>query len=233
MKKKFFISATLTTVVMLGFASHAWAVLVDYSFDYTFIHEIGDNDGKGVWNTQTINIPGATLLSSIQVSLNIDGGYNGDYYAYLRHGAGFAVLLNRVGVTTSGSSGYADSGFNVQFSDIAAYVDIHNYQSVFDPKGGNLTGTWQPDGRNLDPSLVTDLTGRTAMLASFYDKNPNGDWTLFVADDSSLGIGTLSGWGMTMTVDVPAVPEPAISGVAAIAMVALLCLLKRERNSRI
>jgi subtilisin-like proprotein convertase family protein len=232
MKNISLISATLNTVVMLGFASHASAALVDYSFDYTPTMLIGDNDGKGVWDTKSINIRGATSLSSIQVRLNIDCEYNGDYYAYLRHGTtGFAVLLNRVGVTSSGSSGYADSGFNVQFSDSPDYVNIHNYQSVFDPKGGSLTGTWQPDGRNVDPSS-TDLTDRTAMLASFHNMDPNGDWTLFVADASPLGVGTLRGWGITMTVDVAAVPEPA-SGVAAIAMVALLCLLKREQNCRI
>ncbi len=232
MKKKSLISATLTAVVMLGFASHASAALVDYSIDYTTSQGIVDNGST--WDTRNINIPGATSLSSIEVRLNIDCEYNGDYYAYLRHGTtGFAVLLNRVGVTSSDSSGYADRGFfKVQFSDSAANGDIHNYQSVFDPKGGSLTGKWQPDGRNVDPSS-TDLTDRTAMLASFHDMNPNGDWTLFVADDSTLGIGTLSGWGMTMTVDVAAVPEPAISGVAAIAIVALLCLLKRERNCRI
>ena len=42
---------------------------------------------SGVWQT-----------TDVQVTLHLSGGYNGDLYAYLTHGDGFAVLLNRVGV---------------------------------------------------------------------------------------------------------------------------------------
>ena len=57
----------------------------------------------------------------------------------------------------------------------------------------------------MDPRLVTDEAARTAMLSSFNGLDPNGPWTLFIADNSALGTGTLAGWGLTMTAD--GVPE--------------------------
>jgi len=63
---------------------------------------IPDNDLNGL--AETIDL--ATSISSISgvtLTLDISGGWNGDYYAYLRHadssGTGFAVLLNRVGAS--------------------------------------------------------------------------------------------------------------------------------------
>jgi subtilisin-like proprotein convertase family protein len=187
---------------------------------------------RSISDTRNIAVPGSALITGIQVTLNIQGGYNGDYYAYLRHGStgGFAVLLNRSGVTKDDHDGYADSGFNVVFADNAHNGDIHLYQAVQNPNGESLSGTWQPDGRFIDPSYAIDTTTQSAFLSSFINLEPNGLWTLLVADNSSGSIGTLKGWGLTITTDVAVVPEPstAIAG-AAMAALALLRALKRER----
>src|SRR5262249_1201049 len=136
-------------------------------------------------------------------TLQIDGGFNGDFYAYLRHGAsGFAVLLNRVGQTGANPFGYADSGFNVTFSDFAPNGDIHTYANVTDPAGGTLTGLWQPDGPHDSLSSVRD-----GMLSSFTGLDPKGDWTLFVADLSSVGVGTLANWSLTIEGPSQSVPD--------------------------
>ena len=123
---------------------------------------IPDNDLNGVANTETI-ASSIQSITDVTVSLNISGGYDGDLYAYLAHGAtGFAVLLNRTGVTAGSAYGSSDSGFNVTLNDAAA-TDIHNAPAL----GGVLTGTFQPDGRAVSPLSSLDTTPRTAFLSSF------------------------------------------------------------------
>jgi len=162
------------------------------------------------------------------VSLDISGGSDGDLYAFLSHGStGFAVLLNRVGKTATDPFGYGDAGFHITLSD-AASLDIHNY-------GGNggaaLTGTWQPDGRNVDPQLVLDTSPRSAFLSSFIGSDPNGTWTLVVADMAGGGgQAVLQSWG----IDVTPVPEPGSSRLFLVmAGAGLLQYFRRARLSRV
>jgi len=179
---------------------------------------IPDGSLSGLSDTESITLPSQISLTDVKVELNISGGFNGDYYAYLVHDDGFAVLLNRVGRTTGNPAGYADGGlFDVVLSDSAAN-NIHLYQNIVTPPGGGaLTGTWAPDGRNINPTLTLDTDPSTATLGSFDGTNPNGKWTLFVADVSSGQTGTLVDWSLITT----AVPEPStvmlgVLGIAAI-----------------
>jgi subtilisin-like proprotein convertase family protein len=139
-------------------------------------------------------------IADLRVTLNLAGGWNGDLYAYLVHGSGFSVLLNRVGVTSSNPFGFGDPGMSVTFSDTAA-SDIH----LFGSNGGlPLSGVWQPDGRNVDPTTVLDLSSRSAMLDSFDGLDPNGTWTLFIADLSTGDQTMVQSWGL----EIRTVPEP-------------------------
>jgi hypothetical protein len=181
---------------------------------------IPDGSLSGV--SQTIDFP-ATIASITEVSVELEliGGFTGDYYAYLQHGSGFAVLLNRSGRTSNsgaGSVGYLDGGFDITLREGAANGDIHNYQSISAPDGGVLTGLWEPDGRNVSPLGVLGTEARTATLTAFAGMHGGGDWTLFVADLSSGGAGTLEGW--TLAVTGVAVPEP--TAVVIVSAVALL-----------
>jgi len=135
------------------------------------------------------------------------------------------VLINRTGVTSANSFGYSDAGFNVTFDDSAAN-NIHLYQTISNPGGGVLTGTWQPDGENIDPqSPAADFpTTPTTPLASFDGSNPNGTWTLFLSDVSAGNQSTVVSWGLNIT----ATPEPSTLALAAIGGLAVLML----RNSR-
>jgi PEP-CTERM motif-containing protein len=137
------------------------------------------------------------------VNLNVSGGFNGDYYAYLVHNGGFAVLLNRAGRTSGNHFGYSDSGLNVTFSD-GSPSDIHTYQNVT-PPASPLTGMWAPDGRNVDPASVLDTDPRTALLGSFNGQDPSGQWTVFISDVADGAQGSLVNWGLVIT----AVPEPS------------------------
>ncbi len=200
-------------------ASLAPAQTMMQTFAYSPDAAIPDNSTVGVSDTETIATP-IISISSLQLTLDITGSpsaYNGDFYAYLTNGIGFCVLLNRTGRTASSSCGYADNGFNVTFADSATNGDIHSYQLTLNPAGAALTGTWQPDGRNVNPANSLDTSPRTAMLGSFTGENPNGNWTLFVADVSPVGTGTFEDWSLQITGTV--VPEPqtwALVGVGTV-----------------
>ena len=144
----------------------------------------------------------ATLIESttnVTVTLNVTGGFNGDLHAYLVHDSGHAILLNRVGKTLANPSGYSDAGFSVTLDDHATNGDIHNYRVTLSgnpntPLAGPLTGSWTPDGRDTDPALVLDSDARPAPLSAFNGLNPNGRWTLFIADVDALFASTLVNW---------------------------------------
>lgn len=182
---------------------------------------IPDNDLSGVANTITLSTP-INSITGLTVTLDITGGYNGDFYAYLQHGTGFAVLLNRVGRTAGNPFGFADSGFQVTFDDAAA-TDIHLASAGI---GNPLAGTYQPDGRNVSPSSALDTSARSAFLGSFTGLDANGGWTLFVADVSPVGLGTLADWSLTVNGNaLSGVPDGGVPDSGATATLFTLGLL--------
>ncbi len=95
-------------------------------------------------------------------------------------------------------------------SDIPVGLTIADLNVTLNISGGyngngQLLGTWQSDGRNVSPLSVLNSDPRTATLNSFTTRNPNGDWTLFLADVSAGQQSTLNSWGMEIT----AAPEAA------------------------
>ena len=168
---------------------------------------VPDNNPSGVAFSFNVSDP-AIAITAITVTLDIAGGFNGDLYAYLSHGDGFAVLLNRVGRTAANELGYSNPGFAVTLSG-SAPADLHLYQANSPFYNGNnqLTGLWAADGRDVDPGssgAAFDGAARDATLSIFHSLNPNGDWTLFFADVSAGGISTLN----SLSVEITAVPEP-------------------------
>jgi len=216
----------------LTLASPALASSVTESTTYTPGVTIQDNDLNGTADTHNVT-SSIHSISDVQVTLDIAGGYDGDLYAYLLHGTtGFAVLLNRTGVNGSDAFGSFDSGFAVTLSDSAA-ADIHNAPA----NGGVLSGTWQPDGRAVSPVDALDTTPRTALLDSFDGMDANGDWTLFIADASPVGISTLDSWTLTITGDNGLTASAPDSGnslaLLAVSCATLFALGHRYRRARV
>ncbi|MES2707917.1 MAG: PEP-CTERM sorting domain-containing protein [Verrucomicrobiota bacterium] len=169
---------------------------------------IPDNSTVGVADIQMIS-SNITDIRSVEISLTITGGFNGDYYVYLEHGGSHTILMNRAGLTPTENLGYAGSGVNVIFTADAVNGDIHLYQRqpAGQPAGtGPLTGLWQPDGRDVNPLVAFDNVPRSSLLNAFNGQDASGLWTLFAADRSSGALGTFSGWSLTITGE--AVPEP-------------------------
>ena len=221
----------LAITALTGFGGDATAALYSSVYSSGFVNGgiIPDGNTTGWSDTRTLSGITDTTISDVNVSLIVSGGYNGDLYAYLTHSSGFSVLLNRVGRTSGNSFGYGDAGLNVHFDDSAANGDIHAYQSV--PSYSTLISNgsaWSPDGRNVNPLLVLGTDSRTSLLNSFNGLDPNGTWTLFVADLSSGEQATVLSWGL----DITAVPEPATCGLifGVVAAGAVFCRRRKLKQ---
>ena len=164
--------------------------IVDWTPGFT----VPDNNPVGIADTRNITFDPNAVITGLEVRLNLSGGWNGDLYASLVHDSGFTVLLNRPGNTALNPGGSASSGMNITFSDSAA-TDIHTGI----PNSGFITGTWQPDARTADPSVVTNTSPRTAFLSSFNESSVQGNWTLFLTDNAASDTSILAGWGLTIT----------------------------------
>jgi len=153
---------------------------------------IPDDNPNGWSDTRTVSdIPAGLTIGTVAVTFTINGGWNGDLYGYLSHNGVLIPLLNRVGQGTGSEPtytfGYGNAGFNnVTLAD-GAGVNIHNYGGL-----GVPTGTYVPD------------SGGLSFAGVFGGGNPDGDWTLFVADLSGGSQSTLVSWSLGIT----AVPEP-------------------------
>ena len=193
-----------------------------YTYNYSVNQAIPDNSIVGL--TDSHSLSGLLFqITDVRVTLNLSGGYNGDLYGYLRlNDSPLVVLLNRVGVTGSDPDGYADSGFSVTLAASASH-DIHFYQDFSPTYNGNgqLTGTWQADGRS-DP-----LSSSRGSLTDFNGLNPNGTWTLFFADQSPGDESTLLSWSL----DIAAVPEPVNVALGLFAALAAAISFAGQRRN--
>ena len=107
------------------------------------------------------------------------------------------MLLNRVGTGTGSGAqftyGFSTAGFNnVRLDDQSGNGNIHTVQNP------SANGTYTSDG---------------GTLASFNNLDPNGNWTLFLADLSTGDQSTLTSWSLEIT----AVPEPVPVALAVFA----------------
>lgn len=196
-------STLILGATLLATAIAAKATLYSTNWNSGFVNgtAIPDNSPSGWSDTRNVSTIPAGTFNALSVTLQLSGGWNGDLYAYLVHDTGFSVLLDRVGTGVSGVSsfGYGDAGMNVTLA--ASGTSIHQY-------GGNNTFSASPTG-----TWMTDNT--SGGLASFLSTNPNGTWSLFIADLSGGGVATVQSWGLQM--DIVAVPEAETWIAAALA----------------
>jgi hypothetical protein len=232
--------AGLALATVLGFLrSSAQGTTLFQLGETGLAYDIPDNDGSGIARTLTGSGLPTTTPFSLLISLTVEGtgvgAYNGDYYAYLLHstpgGAVTAttILLNRVGRDSTQLSGYGDNGFSLTLRD-SAPTDVHLYQLLTgSTPSTQITGTYQPDGRDVDPLTVLDTSPRSSFLSSIETMDPNGQWTLFVADMESGGTGRLTSWQIT-ALDASAVPETRTILAATLTLSSALALAAWNRR---
>ena len=234
------ISLVLLATISLAVSGRAAVSLVEFG-ESNLTAAIPDNNLGGM--ARSVEISGYELKAPYVVTVSMKivgtgvGAFNGDYYAYLKHVSTdgtmtqLAVLLNRLGRSTDLPTGYSDNGLNIVLAD-SADEDIHNYRFALsggnnNPITGQLTGTWQADGRNVDPLAVFDTSFRTTTLNSLGLVSPNGTWTLFVADAQAGGIGQLTDWKVTMQ----GVPEPSSASLLLAGMGGLWAWYRRRKKA--
>ncbi|WP_309400057.1 hypothetical protein [Cerasicoccus maritimus] len=200
----------------------ALGALTATSFNETFLvgEEIPDNDPAGLSDTQFIDASDIVSIETIQIDLELSGGWLGDIYGYVQHDSGFSVLLNRVGRNEGSLLGSSASALDVTFT--VDGPDIHVADAPY-------TGIYGVDGRETDPSLVLDTDSQTAMLSSFVGLPASGNWTLFLADIGPGEITTVESWSLSIT----GVPEPmttvSLLGIAAGVLVLVRSVGRRKK----
>jgi subtilisin-like proprotein convertase family protein len=183
----------------------ASASLFTTNWSIGFVNGTAIPDGNLAGWSDTRNLSGLSgTIQDISVRLDVSTTWNGDLYAYLTHGSGHTVLLNRVGMPGA-PNGYSDDGFAVTFSD-GGTAGLHNYQTAGYPGSlngnGQVTGTWQPDGVGF-------------VAGNFIGLDPNGSWSLFIVDYNSGDLATVTSWGLDL--NIVAVPEVETWVAAALA----------------
>lgn len=173
------------------------------------------------------------FTTNVQLTLDITGGFNGDLNAYLAGpGGGFVVMFNRTGLSGGNLVGYNDAGMDVSLSDGAVNGDIHYYHNVLNPGGAQLTGSWSPDGRNIDPQSaagIFDSTASTALFSSFVGSDPNGTWTFFIADLSAGGGQPILN---SLTLTIVTVPEPTAWALFVLGLLLVVIRLSGKGATR-
>ena len=184
-------------------------------------------DGSTNYGTVSLSVPLGLMLVATNGSTNasaitIPDSGKGTPYPSAIAVAGLAGAVTRVSVTLRGlSHTYPDdldvllvgpAGQTVLLmSDCGGSADINNVTLVFDdsaaaslPNSSQISsGTYKPT--NFDTSSDTFPTNAPAgpygsVLAAFNGVNPNGNWMLYLRDDSSSDAGSLAqGWTLSIT----------------------------------
>jgi subtilisin-like proprotein convertase family protein len=218
---------------LLGLMLSALLVRADATNTYSLSPNAAIPDGNPVGLMLQTNVSGvAGTISSVTVTLDILGGFNGNLYAYLAGPQGqLAVLLNRPGVTAGNAFGYSDSGFSITL-DSASLNNIHGYGDGYSLNGsGQVTGTWAPDGRAIDPQFTGaafDAAPTTNGLALFAGGNANGLWTFFIAD---MGVGGVANMN-NLSISIVTVPEPSPLALLGLGLGGMVCIQRLRRNSQ-
>jgi subtilisin-like proprotein convertase family protein len=213
----------LMLVVWLHLCSSASAQSVtvpstDPGFSLTLPQDIPVNYTSGI--ADSINLTGTSIasISDVTLTLDISGGWDGDFYAYLWHqtssGTVMDVLFDRIGVTGGNPAGLSAGGMDVTLSDAGLSGNI---QSATGAARVPLSGSYQPD----------------LPLSSFNGMSGDGTWALFIADESSPDLGTLESWSLDITGSSAAtsVPDGGDAGLMLLTAFGLM-LLPFARNAR-
>jgi Ca2+-binding RTX toxin-like protein/methionine-rich copper-binding protein CopC len=147
----------------------------------------------------TINVSGVSgNIANIEVSLSgLSHSFPDDVDMFLLGPGGQKVML----MSDAGSNGGVNN-INLTFSDSASGPLPDS--SPITAAGSYLPTDYAVGDLFADPAPAGPYG---TALSAFKGTNPNGDWQLFVQDDTSGDSGAIaSGWGLTITTDTVSIP---------------------------
>ncbi|MFO0830536.1 MAG: proprotein convertase P-domain-containing protein [Phycisphaerales bacterium] len=152
---------------------------------YTSTPGLAINDNTTI--SDNISVAGGpTAITGITVSLNINHTYDGDLDIALVHNGQFIIL-------TTDNGGTGENFQDTLFDDGAAAsitTGVAPFLGSYKPEGGFVG--W--NGVPTPPEAVQNDT-----FAAWMNQDGNGTWTLIVADDAGIDVGTLNSWTLTLT----------------------------------
>lgn len=207
-----------------GLAVAAMANATIYSYTDSTARNIPDNSTTGV--ASTFNVTDDFIIKEIQVSfVGLKHTWVGDIMMYLDGPVGDAMLLDRVGRTST--SGFGNSG------DLLA-ANTYSFSSNAGPTWTN-GGVTMPISGNVASgnyaSTVNTTVGSSsgnflATLDSLIGTSAIGTWNIIAYD---LGGGDTGGWtSATLSFNGNAVPEPASMTALALGLGALAARRRRK-----
>jgi subtilisin-like proprotein convertase family protein len=141
--------------------------------------------------SSTINIPTtASMITDVNVNVNITHSWIGDLAIVLEHG-GVSVVLKSRALTDLGE-------------------DCNNLYTTFDEQGTPWVPGECPHDNGCFQSYDMSNCGND-LLSAFNGMPVAGTWTLYVADGAGIDTGTLDSWGLCITEENPCdAPNPVI-----------------------
>ncbi|MBN9426014.1 MAG: IPTL-CTERM sorting domain-containing protein [Burkholderiales bacterium] len=121
----------------------------------------------------------------------------------------------------------------ILMSDVGGGTDISNVDLIFDdgapsaPAAPITTGAYQPSNTGAgDPFPAPAPAGTPGtQLAGFNGSNPNGTWSLYIVDDAGADVGSMNGWCVNITSEIPSpTAVPTMSGLGLGLLSGLLAL---------
>jgi subtilisin-like proprotein convertase family protein len=184
------LKGSFSTILMLALLTPAWAVV------FTNPAAITINDATTIGSANpypsTINVTGLTgTITNVTVTLNnINHTFPDDLDILLAGPAGGnLILMSDVG----GSDDMTNQ--TVTFDDAAANSlpdAVHYSTGTFKPTNIGAGDTWN--------APAPAPSANTTLAAAFGGTDPNGAWTLYVADDLGVDMGVIgNGWNVTVT----------------------------------
>ncbi len=137
---------------------------------------------------------GAACTAAIgATTVGLNHTWVGDLIGTLRHpDATSVIMFNRIGVSASSTVGNSGNNFCQTLFDDAATTSIQSFPAS--SAGEPFTGTFAP----ANP------------LAGFNGRNPNGTWTLNVADRAGADTGSIRSFELIITTTLPPTCTPPL-----------------------
>lgn len=155
----------------------------------------------------TITVAGVTgLVGKVTVKLNgFTHGFPSDVDAMLVGPQGQKLML-----MSDAGGGYSVTNLALQFDDDAAAA-LPNAAALV---SGNFKPTDYESGDAMPAPAPAGV--RSSQLAAFGGTDPNGNWSLYVVDDSTGDAGAINGgWELDLTITQPVSPLANLGIVAA------------------